>query len=243
MGVIIGSARIDEKGNITGGAAGDQKQTSTPDYTGEVSMQNFYVHSKGWNVLRAKSSDVALKLASSMITACNNANVGYDQNERLGIIKYGTASKTKTECDCSSLVRQCVIEAAGKDPGNFNTESEAKALMNTGLFNQTSYTSGMTLYTGDILVTKTKGHTVIVTAGAARIVEDTSSSYYPVYAGNTTSIVDALKAIGESDVSYSHREKIAASNSIAGYKGTILQNTQMLNLLKQGKLKRHKGLC
>ena len=31
MTVIIGSARIDEKGNATGGKVGDQKQTSTPD--------------------------------------------------------------------------------------------------------------------------------------------------------------------------------------------------------------------
>lgn len=166
--IIIGSARIDENGKISGGASGDQKQARTPDYSGEVSMQDFYVHSKGWIVIRAKDSNIGLRLASSMIKACNNSNIGYDQNERLGIIKYGTASTVKTECDCSSLVRQCVIEAAGKDPGNFNTGSEAKALINTGLFEQITYVSGMTLYTGDILVTKTKGHTAIVTEGAER---------------------------------------------------------------------------
>lgn len=168
MKVIIGSARIDENGKISGGEAGDQKQISAPDYVGEVSMQDFYVHSKWWIILRAKDANIALRLTSSMITACNNANLGYDQNERLGIIKYGTASTVKTECDCSSLVRQCVIEASGKDAGNFNTESEVKLLMNTGLFDQITYASGMTLYTGDILVTKTKGHTAIVTEGAER---------------------------------------------------------------------------
>lgn len=237
MGVIIGSARIDERGSASGGAAGDQKQTGTPDYTGEVSMQNFYVHSKGWNIVRAKSADHALKIASAMITACNNKNIGYDQGNRLGVTKNGTSSTVKTECDCSSLVRQCVKEATGKDPGNFTTGKEASMLMATGLFTQASYASGTTLYTGDILVTKTKGHTVVVTAGAARTVKDTAS-YYPVYSGNTTSIVTALAAIGEKDTSYSHRAKIAAANSITGYKGTAYQNTTMLNLLKQGRLKK-----
>lgn len=237
MGVIIGSARIDERGKASGGAAGDQKQTAVPDYTGEVSMQNFYVHSQGWNILRAKDSSHAIALAAAMITACNNVNIGYDQNQRLGVISNGTASKVKTECDCSSLVRQCVKEATGKDPGNFTTGNEASMLMATGLFTQSSYASGTTLYTGDILVTKTKGHTVIVTSGAARTVKDTSV-YYPVYSGNTTSIVTALAAVGEKDTSYAHRSKIAVANSISGYKGTAVQNTTMLNLLKQGRLKK-----
>ena len=34
MSVIIGSARIDERGKITGGSVGDQKQSSRPDYKG-----------------------------------------------------------------------------------------------------------------------------------------------------------------------------------------------------------------
>ena len=169
MGVIIGSARIGENGSITGGAAGDQKQTSTPDYKGEVSLENFYVHRKGWYVIRAKSDDIANKIASAMIRACNNPNIGYDQNGRYGVVTNGTNTKVKTEADCSSLVRTCVKEASGKDPGDFNTSSEPGVLQKTGLFEATkTYTSGMTLYTGDILVTKTKGHTVIVTNGAKR---------------------------------------------------------------------------
>lgn len=170
MAVIIGSARIDEKGNATGGVVGDQKQTSTPDYKGEVSFQNFYVHSKGWYVLRPKSVDHAKAIAKSMKTACNNPNIGYDQNGRYGVVKYGTATKTKTEADCSSLVRVCVKEGTGKDPGDFNTSSEVSVLEKTGLFEaKKAYTSGMTLYTGDVLVTKTKGHTVIVTDGTERV--------------------------------------------------------------------------
>lgn len=236
MGVIIGSARIDERGKASGGAAGDQKQGGRPDYSGEVSMQNFYTHSLGWYILRAKSVEHALAIAAAMITACNNANIGYDQNQRLGVVNNGTASKVKTECDCSSLVRTCVREATGKDPGNFTTEKEASMLAATGLFTKLSYTSATTLYTGDILVTKTKGHTVIVTSGAARNT-GSSAKYYPVYQGSTTSIVAALASVGEKDTSYSHREKIAAANGITGYKGTAVQNTTLLNLLKQGRLK------
>lgn len=166
MGVIIGSARIGENGRITGGASGDQKQVSSPDYRGEVSMQEFYVSSKGWYVLRPKSSEHAKKIANNMKIACNNKNIGYDQNGRYGVIKYGVATKTKTEADCSSLVRACVKEATGKDPGDFNTSNEASVLEKTGLFEKrVAYTSGMSLHTGDVLVTKTKGHTVIVVEG------------------------------------------------------------------------------
>jgi len=236
MAVYVGSARIDERGRASGGKAGDQKQTSIPDYSGEVSQQKFYVHSKGWHILRAKSSDIALKIAAAMITACNNKNIGYDQSNRLGVIKYGTGSKVATECDCSSLVRECVKEASGVDAGNFTTGNEKNMLLKTGLFDALTYSSGMILYTGDVLVTKTKGHTVIVTVGAARSVS--GSSYYPTYAGSTVSIVAALAAVGEKDTSYSHRSKIAAANAISGYRGTAAQNTTMLNLLKQGRLKK-----
>ena len=166
MSVIIGSARIDEHGNAHGGAAGDQKQTGTPDYRGEVSMQEFYVSSKGWYIFRAKKQTHRKKLAKAMKQACNNKNIGYDQYQRDGIIKNHTDSKVKTECDCSSLVRECIIEATGKDPGNIRTVSMPDMLPKTGLFEPTMvYTTGKMLYTGDILCTKVSGHTVIVVAG------------------------------------------------------------------------------
>lgn len=169
MSIIIGSARIDERGKASGGAAGDQKQTAKPDYNGEVSMQVFYIHTKGWYILRPIKDDHAEAISSNMVDACNNMNLGYDQGQRLGVVTNGIHSKKKTECDCSSLVRECVKEATGKDPGNFTTYDEADKLEATGLFEKRKkYTTGTTLYTGDVLVTCTKGHTVVVTAGAAR---------------------------------------------------------------------------
>ncbi len=197
MAVIIGSARIDENGKISGGSAGDQ--------TGkEVATQNFYVHAKGWYVLRAKSDAVANKLAQAMKQACNNNNIGYDQYQRLGVITNGTNSKVKTECDCSSLVRQCVIEASGKDPGNFNTSNEVSALEKTGLFEKAfKYTSGTTLKTGDILVTCTKGHTVIVTSGASRTtkpsIDSTAKEVVSGKYGNGQDRINKLKALGYTD--------------------------------------------
>ena len=164
--VIIGSARSDERGKYSGGQTGDQKQTTTPDYRGEVSQQPFYIHKKGWIVLRPKSPTNALKIAANMITACSNRNIGYDQNNRLAIIKDGINSTKPTECDCSSLVRECIKEATGVDPGNFTTANEVNVLLATGLFNNMDYRGAV--FVGDVLVTKTKGHTVIVTNGVSR---------------------------------------------------------------------------
>lgn len=64
-----------------------------------------------------------------------------------------------------------------------------------------------------------------------------STSYYAKYSGSSSSIVDALKSIGV-DSSYSNREKIAKANGISNYSGTASQNIKLLNLLKQGKLKK-----
>ena len=168
MSLIVGSARIDENGKTSGGKAGDQ--------TGkEVSTQAYYMHSKGWYALRAKSVTHANALATAMKQACANDKIGYDQNERNGVItqlkKCGSLSKiaTATECDCSSLVRACIIQATGKDVGNMTTANLATTLENSGLFDTKKNVTGESmLYNGDILVTKTKGHTVIVVSGRAR---------------------------------------------------------------------------
>ena len=244
MAVIIGSARIDERGKLSGGQAGDNKQkSSTNDTVGEVSMQNFYVHSKGWYILRPKDANIAKKIASNMKTACNNKNIGYDQMNRLGVMTYGVNSKVKTETDCSTLVRACVKEASGKDPGNFSTLNEADMLEKSGLFEKRiAYTSNTTLYTGDVLVTKTKGHTVIVVKGTKRTAKKptpnkNASTYYPKCASKCTTISSALDSI-KVDSSKAHRTKIAKANGIDGYVGSAEQNTRLLSLLKKGTLKK-----
>lgn len=230
MAVIIGSARHDEHGNCySGGKAGDQ--------TGqEVSTQKFYNHSKGWYVLRAKDNNVAEKLAEAMQIACSNDNIGYDQSERYGVIKqHGINTKVKTECDCSSLVRACIIYASGKDVGDFNTSNERSVILKSDLFDDMgSYHAGFVLHNGDILVTRTKGHTVIVVSGAKK----SKGKYYPKYTGSSGSIVEALKAVGEDDVSKEHRAEIAKKNGFSNFKFTSEENSKMLSLLKKGKLKK-----
>lgn len=176
MSLIVGSARIDENGNLKNGKAGDQTRK-------EVSTQNYYTHKKGWYVSRAKSVAHANALATAMKQACDNNKIGYDQNERNGVItqlkKYGSLDKiaTATECDCSSLVRACIIQATGKDVGNITTANEASVLEASGLFETKKSVNGEgMLYNGDILVTKTKGHTVIVVSGRARSTVATSNT-------------------------------------------------------------------
>lgn len=244
MSIIIGSARIDERGKLTGGKAGDQKQTSsTNDTKGEVSMQNFYVHSKGWRVLRPKSISHANKIASNMKQACNNPNIGYDQNQRLGVVSNGTDSKVKTEADCSALVRACVQEATGKKIANFTTVNEEKVLEGTGLFEDAfSFVSQSKtpIYNGDVLVTKTKGHTVIVVSGNARSSAD-NSTYYEKYTGTSSAIDTVFKKIGVPEKfcgKWSKRKPVASANGISNYTGKSTQNLQLINLAKKGKLKK-----
>ena len=59
--------------------------------------------------------------------------------------------------------------------------------------------------------------------------------FFKKYTGNSKSIVDALKAIGENS-SFEYRNKIALLNGISNYYGTSYQNNKLLNLLKEGKL-------
>jgi hypothetical protein len=173
MSIMFGSARIGENGKVTDGAKGDQKQTSSiNDTKGEVSIQVMYKHVKGWLVFRPKTIAHANKIAERMTAACNNSNIGYNQNERLGIVTNGIDTKVKTNADCSSTVRECIKEATGKDVGNFTTANEASILKASGLFEDSfEYVSQekTPVYNGDVLVTKTKGHTGIICSGNPRI--------------------------------------------------------------------------
>ena len=239
MTIKVGSARIDENSKTTGGTAGDQTG-------GEVSTQNMYTHSKGWYIIRAKSATHAKKLAERMKTACSNDHIGYDQNQRLGVITYGIDTTTDTECDCSSLVRECVIEATGTDPGNFTTSTEATYLSKTGLFyDKLSYTSQSKtpVYNGDILVTKTKGHTVIVVSGSTRpssLADDgtastssttsTTTSTVPTYTTgkNYTTKVDRLrvrKGPGTSYAAVAYSALTANAKKHAYSNGTLKKGT------------------
>lgn len=238
MVVYIGSARRNEYGEYEGGVAGDQLQKETIDYTGEVSMQKMYAHKKGWWVLRPKSAEHANNIAKCMYNACNNRNIGYSQGNRYGIVAAGTKAETPCNCDCSSLVRVCVKEGTGIDPKDFTTSNEKDKLLATGLFEKPfAYTSQMILYDGDVLVTRSKGHTAIVVSGSPRSIISSSVAFYPAYNGTSNSIVDALAFVGEADTSLNHRKIIAQKNDI-DITNNIQMNKSLLEKLKAGILKK-----
>ena len=162
MAVRIGSARS-SYGNT---APGDQNGGR------EVSIENYYVHSKGWVVLRAKDAAVREKIAVAMERACANNDIGYDQSTRLTLFNnikpfgFDPARTTKkVNTDCSALVRVCV-HYAGIEVDNFITSNEVSKLMATGAFEKFTTDkyckSSDYLKRGDILDTRTKGHTVVV---------------------------------------------------------------------------------
>ena len=175
MSVKIGSARIDENGNARGGKAGDQNGR-------EVSTQGWYRHTKGWRVFRAKEPAVAAKIAQDMQWACDNKHIGYDQGQRLTL--YDVAKPLGFNCrrvekncetDCSALVRVCCAYAGVTLP-NFRTPTEPAALLDSGAFVElkgSRYTdSDKYLKRGDILVTRTQGHTVVVLSNGSKAGDD-----------------------------------------------------------------------
>ena len=180
MAVKIGHASIDENGNISGGAGGDQ--------TGkEVCTRNWY--SKGWNVLlRPKNAALAEKSAQACEAACANAKVGYDQggrntlNAKAKAVGYDLAKIADAcECDCSSLMHVCAIAGGANLSYGSNgctTRTMVSAFVASGDYEKLTaskyLTSDQYLQRGDILV-KEGSHTVMVLSnGAAAALGDVS---------------------------------------------------------------------
>lgn len=175
MAVKIGSARS-SYGNT---APGDQHSGL------EVSTQKWYLHAKGWYVLRAKNAAAREKIAVAMERACANNNIGYSQPTRNTLYSdvkpYGfDPAKTtkKVNTDCSALVRVCV-NFAGIAAGDFITSSEARVLMATSAFEKFTDDAHCKrddyLLRGDILVTRTKGHTAVALGNGAKAGSETVS--------------------------------------------------------------------
>lgn len=170
--VYIGHASGDENRAAHGGQAGDQTGT-------EVCVRKWYKHSKGWRLIRATSAAVRDKIASAMEAAADNANIGYDQYQRDTLLKLAaqagfdvTQVNAPCETDCSALVRVCVAHAMGRDivpeltGERFYTGNMCRVLLKSGEFSELTgaeYTDASDrLMRGDILCTRTQGHTVVV---------------------------------------------------------------------------------
>ena len=179
--IRVGSARIDERGKLSSGQAGDQ--------TGqEVAIEPWYLHSKGWVIIRAKDANVAEKIAADMEMACKNDLIGYDQSTSWDLYdkvrQYGwdcSKLKVAAETDCSSLVRVCVAYATGKNIPWFSTLNQVAVLSGTGYFDiitDVKYTrSSDYLHRGDILCTCTQGHTVVVLDNGSMVGASGSSRF------------------------------------------------------------------
>ncbi len=191
MAVTIGSARS-SFGNTK---AGDQNGGK------EVSTQSWYLHSKGWVVLRCKDAAKRKKIAEAMQKACDNNDIGYSQGTRNTLYNnvkdkgFDPSKTTKAvNTDCSALVRVCV-NYAGITVGDFITSGEASALVKTGQFEKLTSDkyckSSDYLMKGDILVTKTKGHTVVV-------LTDGRKAEYPAVEPTPSAETDSYTVTGDS---------------------------------------------
>lgn len=67
-----------------------------------------------------------------------------------------------------------------------------------------------------------------------------NTRFYEACSEEQTSIIAGLIEVGEKDTSLAHRKRIGVANGIAGV-GTVNGNIQMLNLLKDGRLKKRKN--
>lgn len=172
---MIGSARSDENKKAHGGKPGDQTGN-------EVSMQEWYLHSKGWRTFRPKSAAAAARIAEEMRAACENSAVGYDQYQRNTLYEAAARvnfeiSRVQTPCetDCSALVRVCCAAAGIALPESVSTANLASALLSTGAFDEITDEDcnlrGNGLRAGDIQVTRSKGHTVVVVTGSGSVLK------------------------------------------------------------------------
>lgn len=176
MSILIGHSSIDENGKARGGQGGDQ--------TGkEVCKREWYKAS--WDVLlRCIDPAMTEKMAVACEQACDNNNIGYDQNQRNSLnteakkVGYDLSKiTTKCECDCSSLMCICAIaagipESALYQGGNMRTTRNMRAAFKaTGKFevltDKKYLTADTYLKRGDILVNE-GSHTIMVLGNGAQ---------------------------------------------------------------------------
>ena len=158
---MIGHASRDENKQYKNGQAGDQDGL-------EVCKRTWF--NRPWKiVLRAKDDKIRDKIAHAMELACDNPNLGYDQNQRCSLwndVKTKGFDPSKTtkavETDCSALV--CVCCAYAGIPTQYlmisgnslTTSTMQKYLMSSGYFELLTdnqyLTSDKYLLRGDILV-------------------------------------------------------------------------------------------
>lgn len=230
MAVRVGSARIDERGKASGGKAGDQ--------TGrEVAIENYYVHSQGWYIIRAKDDKVREKIAVAMERACANKYIGYDQGqngtlwdaaEKVGFDPGKV--KVKCETDCGRLVRVCIYYA-GIKVAEFHTGNEVAKCKATGAFDiikdKAKCSTSAYLMRGDILVTRTKGHTVVVLDDGSETKKAKKEAKKTTPAKKTKKSLDAVaKEIYNGKGGWGNEPQRSKKLKAAGYSASEIKTIQ-----------------
>ena len=164
-----------------------------------------------WIYPNSSSKDEAARICSKVSGALGIKNRGVKTSTSLYVLKSTKAPAVLVEC--------CFVDSK-TDKEKWDAKKCAKAIVE-GILNKSVSTSGSSSSN----------------SSGSSSSSSSSSTYYKKYTGTSGSIVSALNAIG-ADSSYSNREKIAKANGISNYSGTAEQNTKMLTLLKQGKLKK-----
>lgn len=174
MATYIAEALKDERGQLSGGQAGDQNGL-------EVVTQLWYEkNSSGvkwdWVARLKQGGTVAQAMAILGLQIADNSHIGYDQSQRETMTnecrKVGwDPSKIQTDCetDCSAMVA-CILNAVGIHVSTgMTTRDEKEQLQNTGMFDffDTSeyLDTGDNLKPGDIL--HRPGHTAICTQNSS----------------------------------------------------------------------------
>lgn len=174
MAVTIGQASIDERGQITGGQAGNQSGR-------ELNTRPWYAN--GWTlVLRPKSRTVALKMVAACTAGVKNKHIGYDQSQRNTLRAFAKIARwnlgqiaADCETDCSAFMAVCA-EAAGVNMEPAYTAGNAPATFQmrqqwgkTGAFelltDRKYLDSPDYLIAGDVLVNESRHTCMALTDG------------------------------------------------------------------------------
>lgn len=191
-----------------------------------------------------------------------STNTARDLEFIAGCYRKGYDMSESRACDCSGAIvwalRECGIITTKQDyrARDFQKMSKPVSIKNLVagdlVFDKPSEATHVGTYIGDGYVIESKGRDYGVVkrklsesnwaAGGQLPYFDNepTTEYYKKYTGTSNSIVDALRAVGEKDTSFEHRQRIAVANKfvddISKWKGTTQQNTLMLDVLKRGVL-------
>lgn len=183
---------------------------------------------------------------SAFVSIHHNAYTG-KWNNATGVEVYidknpTTADAKLANCIYSRLVKNTGLKGRGikKEDWYVINQNTVPAVLVEG-----GFMDGTADYA---IITSEEGQTAYAKAVAGGLIEflglkkkavakpkTPTKKYFKKYTGTSVSIVTALNAIGATST-FAYRSKIAKANGIKLYAGTAKQNTNMLNLLKKGKL-------